>query len=126
MLLQTVQADLGTILEDSAQGFGQSMTVTNPAGTSATVTGFFNDIAQTIDLDTGQVVSGRTVSATIRIELLTSVGLAVPYGVSDSSLKPWTVGFTGVDGQTQTFRVVQASPDRVFGAVILALEAYTS
>lgn len=118
------EKDLGLILEDSATGFGWSITVTDPAGTSRTLTGFSDDIAQIIDPDTGQAVSGRLASVAIRIALLTSQGLGLPRGIADSGRKPWVVEFNDVNGGAHRFKVAQSNPDRALGLVTCILELY--
>lgn len=117
-------ADLQAILEDSADGFGWSVTVTDPAGTEATLTGFSNDIAETIDPDTGQMVVGRQASVALAIASLTAAGLGVPRGIADSASKPWRVRFDDLEGTTHEFKVTEAFPDRGIGGVTCVLEAY--
>ena len=119
------ESDLGGILEDSLTGFGWPITVTNPAGTSAELTGFSDDISQVIDPDTGQAVSGRLASVAVRIGHLTDNGLSIPRGVADSTSKPWVVSFDDVNGNAHTFKVAESNPDRALGLVVCILEAYT-
>lgn len=123
-LRTTAETDLAFILEDADFGFGWEISVTNPAGTTASLTGFSNDIAQLIDPDTGQAVSGRLASAVLRIYSLTVAGLDLPVGVADSAVKPWIVVFNDINGTAHTFKVAQSNPDRALGIVSLILEAY--
>lgn len=123
-LRQLAETDLGLILEDSSTGFGWSVVITDPAGTSRTITGFSDDIAQIIDPDTGQAVSGRLASAAIRISSLTTAGLGIPVGVADSGSKPWVVEFNDINGNPYKFKVSQSNPDRALGLVMLLLELY--
>lgn len=123
-LRATAEADLAFILEDADTGFGWSISVTNPAGTTADLTGFSNDIAQLIDPDTGQAVSGRLASAVLRISSLTAAGLDLPVGIADSASKPWLVAFNDINGNAHMFKVAQSNPDRALGTVSLILEAY--
>jgi hypothetical protein len=123
-LRQIAEADLGAILEDSTTGFGFPITVTNPAGTSVPLTGFSVDISQLIDPDTGQAVSGRLASATLRISSLIAAGLGLPTGVSDSASKPWIVEFDDINGNPYKFKVEAADPDRALGIVVCMLELY--
>lgn len=124
-LRQIAETDLGKILEDSTTGFGYSITITDPAGTSKTLTGFTNDISQLIDPETGQAVSGRLASFAIRIGLLTDNGLGIPVGITDSASKPWLVEFDDINGNSFTFKVVDSSPDRAIGMIVCVLELYT-
>lgn len=124
-LRQLAEADLGMILEDGATGFGWPITVVSPQGVSSFgLIGYSDDIAQSIDPDTGQLVSGRLASAAIRISTLTAQGLAIPYGVADSAVKPWRVQFDDINGNAYEFKVRQANPDRALGIVVCILEAY--
>lgn len=123
-LRQIAETDLGVILEDSTYGFGYSITVTNPAGTAQSLTGFSDDISQLIDPDTGQAVSGRLASVALRISSLTAAGLALPEGIADASVKPWLVAFDDINGNPFTFKVQQSNPDRAIGIVVCILELY--
>lgn len=124
-LRATAETDLGIILEDDVTGFGWPITVTDPAGASAALVGSSTDIAQVIDPDTGEVVSGRLAEITIRISQLILNGLGLPEGIADSSRKPWIVAFDDINGSPYTFKVAQSDPDRAIGAVVCKLESYT-
>jgi len=123
-LRQLAESDLGLILEDSSTGFGWSITVTDPAGKSRTLTGFSDDIAQIIDPDTGQAVSGRLASVALRTSSLIAAGLTLPCGISDSGSKPWIVEFNDINGSAYKFKVSQSNPDRALGLVTCLLELY--
>lgn len=123
-LRRLAETDLGLILEDSSTGFGWSITVTDPAGTSRTLTGFSDDIAQVIDPETGQAVSGRLASVALRISSLISAGLSLPTGISDSASKPWIIEFNDISGNAHKFKVAQSNPDRALGVVTCILEIY--
>lgn len=125
-LREIAEADLGTILEDSVYGFGYSITVTDPLGEVKTLTGFSNDIAQVIDPDTGEAVSGRFASVALRISSLTAVGLAIPVNIADSKSKPWLIQFNDINGNAFKFKVSKSDPDRAIGIVICILELYQS
>lgn len=127
MGLRTIaEQDLGVILEDSDTGFGWSITVTDPSGNSGTgpLTGFSDDIAQIIDPDTGQAVSGRLASVALRISSLTATGLTLPRGIADSGSKPWVIEFDDINGNPYKFKVSQSNPDRALGLVTCLLELY--
>lgn len=123
-LRDVAEQDLAGILEDPVYGFGWAITVTDPAGTSAALTGFSNDIAQMIDPDTGQAVSGRSASAVLRISSLTTAGLALPQGIADAGIKPWIIEFTDINSNAFKFKVSQSNPDRGLGIVSCLLELY--
>lgn len=123
-LRQQAEADLGLIIEDETSGFGWPITVTDPSGTVRPLTGLSDDIAQIIDPDTGEAVSGRLASVALRISSLTTAGLALPVGIADSGIKPWIVEFDDINGNPYKFKVSQSNPDRALGLVTLLLELY--
>ena len=124
MSLRTLaEQDLTVTLEDAA-GFGWPVTVTAPDGTSGALTGSSTDIAQVIDPDTGEAVSGRMAAVGLRISTLTTRGLGIPRGIADSASKPWLVTFDDINGNAYTFKVMKSNPDRALGLVVCILEAY--
>ncbi len=123
-LRQQAETDLAVILEDDVAGFGWPVTITNPAGSAQSLVGFSNDIAQVIDPDTGQIVSGRTASVALRISSLLAVGIGLPQGIADATKKPWVVTFDDINGNNFTFKVMQSNPDRALGIVSCILEFY--
>lgn len=126
MGLRTIaEADLGVILEDGIYGAGWPIAVTDPVGTVGNLTGFSNDIAQLIDPDTGQAVSGRLASVVLRISSLTVAGLGLPVGVADAGSKPWVVQFNDINGGAHKFKVAQSNPDRTLGIVACLVEFYS-
>lgn len=125
-LREIAAADLKTIVEDSVSGFGFPVTVTDPAGQVESLIGFTNDIAQLIDPDTGQAVSGRLASVALIISSLTALGLGIPVAISDSTSKPWIIGFDDINGNAFQFKVSQSNPDRNLGIVTCILVTYDS
>lgn len=125
-LRELAEKDLGAILEDSVTGFGWPITITDPDGNTGTLTGFSDDIAQVIDPDTGQAVSGRLASATLRISTLYErlPGSGLPRGIADTGSKPWLIQFDDINGLSYRFKVSQSNPDRALGIVALLLELY--
>lgn len=124
-LREIAEQDLGFILEGDAQGFRWPITVTDPDGNvSSGLYGFSDDIAQVIDPDTGQAVSGRLASVSLRISSLALQGLGLPVGIVDASLKPWLVAFDDINGNAFTFKVQESNPDRTLGNVVCLLEFY--
>lgn len=150
MSLRTLaESDLSFILEDADTGFGWPITLTNPAGATISLTGFSNDIAQVIDPDTGQAVSGRSASCALRISsireqganLVTECGeplaecnepqmeagnvaFGIPRGIADADSKPWIVTFLDINSFSHTFKVIQSNPDRALGVLSCLLELY--
>lgn len=123
-LREQAAADLQTILEDSAAGFGRAITVTNPAGVTADLTGFSTDVFQGIDPETGVMVSGRIASVALPIAALIAAGLGMPRGVSDETSDPWVVEFDDLRDVSHRFKVSEAYPDRALGIVTARLEKY--
>lgn len=124
-LRQQAETDLQFILEDSASGFGWSITVTDPNGLSSPLTGSSNDISQVVDPETGQVVSGRSASVALRATSLFEAGFnSLPVGIADRNSKPWIIQFDDINGNSHTFKVIQSNPDRTLGIVTCILETY--
>jgi len=125
-------ADLVTILEDTT-GFGWPITVTDPSGTTAALTGFSADIGRLIDAQTGVPVAARVISVALPIASLTATsltknadGLAIPAAIPDATSKPWLVAFADTAGKSYTAKVAEAHPDRTLGIVTLLLDLYHS
>lgn len=123
-LRQQAAADLQAILEDAAGGFGWPVTVTDPSGLTAALTGLTTDVGYFIDPDTGQAVIGRKASVALRISALTTAGMGMPRGIADETAKPWVIAFADINGTVFTWKVTQAFPDRTLGVVVLILESY--
>lgn len=124
-LRELAVADAHAIATDES-AFGWPITVTDPAGTSATLTGLSNDISQVIDPETGQVISGRSATVVVSLVALAEAGLGIPKGVTNKAVKPWVVVFAEPGGGvTHTFKVSQTMPDRTIGLVVCVLEGYT-
>lgn len=120
------EADAKAILEDGLLGFGWPITVTDPLGTAGSLTGFSNDIAELIDPDTGQAVSGRLATVALSISSLTDAGLGLPVGIADSTSKPWLMAFDDINGNPFVFKVQKSNPDRALGIITCILEIYKS
>lgn len=125
-LREIAETDLVITLEDPTFGAGWPITVTNPDGVKNCIPlfGQSDDIAQVIDPDTGQAVSGRLASAVLRISSLTAAGLELPRGIADSGQKPWLIEFDDINGNPYVFKVSESNPDRALGIVVCLLELY--
>jgi len=124
-LRQTAEEDLAITLEDADGGFGFAISVTDPAGVIGLLTGQTNDVGQVIDAETGQIVSGRIASVTLRISSLATAGLGIPQGVQESTSKPWIIRFDDINGNAFDFKVAESFPDRALGVVACRLENWT-
>lgn len=124
-LREQAAADARAIVGDTATGFGWPVTVRNPDGVEAELSGLTNDIHQTIDPDTGMPVSGRVASVVLSLADLGSIeDLGIPVGISDGARKPWIVMWTDLQGVDQTFKVRETRPDRSAGLIVCLLEKY--
>ena len=119
------EAALEETLEDEDL-FGWPLTITDPSGFSAHLSGGFTDISRVIDPETGVAVTGRLASAVVRLSTLSLEGFtAIPRGISESASKPWRVDTVDINGNACTFKVQESNPDRALGIVVLILELYT-
>lgn len=123
-LRETATEDHRAILGDEPTGFGRSTTVTDPAGTSAEVVGFTNDVSQVLDPETGVAISGRVPTAVFSLAALSAAGFGVPEAVPGTAGLPWRVSFVDADGETHQFKVREVLRDRSLGSVVCVLEAY--
>ena len=123
-LREQATLDAQTILNDT-DGFGFPIVVTDPGGTSANLTGFSNDIALTIDPETGMAVSGRIASVALHMRDLVAAGLGIPKNIPDEDLRPWIMTFNDALGISHTFKVQESNPDRAMGVVTCTLEVYS-
>jgi len=115
--------DAQTFLNDE-EGFGWPVTVTDPDGVIVALTGYSNDVAETIDPETGIAVSGRVASVALSLLDLATAGLGIPRSIADSDSAPWVVSFADILGSAHTFKISDANPDRAIGVVTCRLEVY--
>ena len=124
-LRELAEQDLKSVVENIDTGFGWPITLTGPDGNSSSnLVGLSTDIAQVIDPDTGQAVTGRLASVALMISTLYEEGFSLPVGIADSSLKPWVVEFNDINGLPYTFKIQNTNPDRAAGMVTCILESY--
>jgi len=122
-LRRQAELDARGILENTEE-FGWPITVRNPDGQQANLTGLTTDIHTSIDPETGQAVSDRRASIVLSLASLSEAGLGIPVAVPESSRKPWLVTFDDINGHSHTFKVSEAMPDRAIGIVTCMLETY--
>lgn len=117
-------ADALSFLEDDVGGFACDITITTPDGVELELKGYAADIGHTIDPETGQAVSGRRASVALPIARFSAAGVDLPRHVTDRSSRPWVVQVADIEGQSHTYAVAEAMPDRAIGVVTCLLEAY--
>lgn len=122
-LREQAATDARTIVEDTT-GFGWPIRLTDPCGRTAEILGLANDIAMTIDPDSGIAVTGRSASIAFSLKALDDAVMDVPVSVADGDSKPWIVEFDDIQGNPHTFKVRESLPDRALGVVLCLLEAY--
>ncbi len=108
-------------MSDTSGGFASSIILTSPTGARATVTGFKADVSQSIDPETGQLVSGRVASAAIPLTAIDEAGIGEPVGIADRATQPWVVEMQDVRGRTWKFKVTSTLPDRLLGVLVCQL-----
>ncbi len=124
-LREQAAADARVILEDTAAGFGVPITLRDPDHLEVALTGFSNDIHQTIDPQTGFLVSSRTASIVLSIASIEAAGFtSLPKAIPEEARFPWVVFFDDLSGRRHTFKVREGIPDRGLGIIACALEAY--
>lgn len=121
------ERDLITISRDVDGGFAWEIVLTAPDGFASLdpLMGFSQDVMQTIDPETGLLVTGRLASVSIPIKSITESGyFGLPRGIADTAGHPWRVTFNDLSGAAHTFKVFESKPDRTLGNIVLLLEAY--
>lgn len=110
-------SDAQKIIKDQA-GFGWPLILTAPDGAVFNITGTSKDIHLSIDPDTGEIISGRTVTVTIATKDVSQTVRGINEGV------PWKVTLNDFDGVSGVFKVDDTFPDRVFGLTVLFLVSW--
>lgn len=123
-LREQAELDLATTLEDSVNGFGVDLIITDPNSVVAELCGQSGDVHFLVDPDTGQAVSGRVAHVAIRISSLKEKGLGIPQGSADKTGKPWRVAFKDLACNDQDFIILEARPDRTLGLVTCVVGVY--
>lgn len=104
--------------------FSYPISLIDPNGITANIAGYTNDIAQVIDANTGEIISGRLASIAISINDIYDAGMNLPTNIQDSDSKPWRVIFEDLNGNTYNFKVTASNPDRALGIITCELEQY--
>ena len=122
-LRSNAELDLAVILEEPDCG-GEPIILINPAGDAEAFVAQTGDIAQVIDPETGQALTGRLAHVSIRISSILAKGFALPRGIPQESSKQWLVVFLDHQDAVYRFAVQQSNPDRTLGIVTCLLEFY--
>lgn len=122
-LRDTAHTHLNAILNHPSFG-GVDVKITSPAGQFETLKSLSNDIFQSIDPGTGQIVSGRVCTVSVLIADLIKYGFSGIKGIAEKTQKPWIVETTDVYLREYKFKVVESHPDISAGLVVLFLEVY--
>jgi hypothetical protein len=117
------EADLRAILHD-AGGFSWPIRVIDPDGRQAQLQGFANDVAVSLDPETGIPVANRKATVAIAIRDLLEANLEIPKGIADGEKGAWVVEFNDINGRPTTAKISDAMPDRGLGIVTCTLEAF--
>lgn len=102
-------ADNADIVQDADGGFARPVTLQSPSGQTATLNALCNDIANTIDPETGAVVSGRYATVTLSWAGLQKADIGVPVAITKG--RPWRVSFRGANGELKTYAVNEVPAD---------------
>lgn len=122
-LRQQAAIDAALIIQNLDE-FGWPITLTNPSGATFALVGLSTNIGQTIDPETGQLVSGMRASVALSLAAIETAGADIPKAVSDRGSKPWLVTFADIGGASFTYKVQETSPDRAIGLIVCFLENY--
>ena len=122
-LRDIANTDLKEIMNDSETG-GIDCTLTSPSGSTASFKVLFNDIYQSIDPGTGEIVTGRQSHISVLTDELITEGFDDIRGISDTDSRPWLATITDALGRSSTHKVSESYPDATIGLTVLMLEFY--
>lgn len=118
-LWEIAAADNAQLLQEVDGGFARPVTLQSPSGDTAIINALCNDIANTIDPETGAVVAARYATVTFAKPALVAAALGIPVAVNSG--KPWRVSFRAADGELKTFMLNDVSHDDI-GSVTCRLK----
>ncbi len=123
-LRELAAADHRLLVEDVADGFGRELTFVDPKGTTGTVNGYWNNIGQAIDLQSGTLVAGTVAFVRVTLGALAENGFGIPEAIADKTRKAWTVSFQDMAGRRHDYKINEVRVDRSVNAVDCYLENY--
>ena len=124
-VLRQSERDLEQSLEDALAGTGTTMTITDPSGTAADLTGHVIEIGAFVDLETGQLVSVQHGHVAVRMSRLISIfGAELPDGKPASDEKSWLIVAQDIVGTRHRYRVTESALDRTLGIVRMQLDRW--
>jgi hypothetical protein len=87
--------------------------------------GIVFDVApEGLDVNTGEAVTVRSISARVSAGRFTEAGLELPRVITDSKSRPWVLACTDALGRARTYKVKECRPDSTLPVLILVLEIY--
>lgn len=116
-LLQEHQ-EAAQALASNTDVFGSSVVFVDTSGNRFPISCNVQDISATIDPETQQIVTGRLVSFIVGRAAIESAGMGLPRAIAQDGVSPWLVEYAD-----QVWRVNDVRPDRVFGMLIVFVEA---
>lgn len=123
-LRELATADHRLIVEDIDGGFGRELRFIDPMNRAAVIRGFWNDIGQTVDPQTGSLVAGTSAFVRVTMGALRAADLGVPVAITDEKKTPWVVEYTDMGGRSHRCKVREVRKDRSIDAVDCYLESY--
>jgi hypothetical protein len=117
-----VAGDVRRIIQD----FGEDITVTDPFGKTAVLSGLVRDIGQAIDPGTGLLVSGRFVNVSIARGAFVDAGFeGLPRHVGNEDRMPWKISIVW-RGETHVFVPRETDESNSMGFVNLKLGPFSN
>lgn len=116
--------DHKTILGDPA-GFGQLLTITNPAGATLALVGYASDVGELVDPQTNLSIAGRRATCTFDPTPLVDAGMGTIAAIADGKQLPWRIAFVDAHGVNHIYKVVLVAPDKHVGSVRCELGNWT-
>ena len=124
MSLQDAAAKLVRSILENKDQFGIEMTVTDPSGVQAQITGIPTDISQTIDPQTGLLVASRSICVSMPLAAFDEQFSKRPEGVNAKGRRQWLVELKLQNMPAAVkYAVISTRPDAI-GCVLCFLQIY--
>ena len=123
-LLNVAAKDARGIIE-SPRNASRDIKLIEPNGTEHSLTVGTRSISQSIDPDTGELVSGQFISITPSLLTLAERNISMPRNIQDHSENPWLVVMTNhITSLETTYKVIHSAPDFTLGLIVCDLGNY--